>query len=229
MRPITFNSETHNWSKSICDCGELSPGWKICIIPSAPRLREYHGRGNGKILGARSQEWFLWNFVSWTWQDHSTHELTAVMVTCVRPVQKQVNQHGGGGAYELLILMEEPWEGEGHCGKKNHFLQQCGHCRKSTVQWKVPHSLKNVSSMWHVTCLKHVTRIVLSGWKEGRKEEKAELGGDEVCRDMWEMVSRMIGEGNGGIYCCTTLFSVLNCQRIKLKCKRTWAFGRWLE
>jgi hypothetical protein len=53
MQPMTLNSETHNWSKSICNCRELSPGWKICIIPSAPRLREYHGRGNGKILGAR--------------------------------------------------------------------------------------------------------------------------------------------------------------------------------
>lgn len=27
-----------------------------------------------------------------------------------------------------------------------------------------------------------------------------ERGGDEVCRDVWEMRSRMTGEGNGGAY-----------------------------
>jgi hypothetical protein len=55
-------------------------------------FRDHRGRGHEKIIKSKSQEVAEENSILWTGHDHCTHELTAAVSTCVRPVQCQASQ-----------------------------------------------------------------------------------------------------------------------------------------
>lgn len=74
--------------QNTCDCRELSPDWKICIIPEVPRFEGIPWKRRGKDFWEPEVRNEFCEIMS---PEHkTTRELEAAMV---KPTLEQVNQH----------------------------------------------------------------------------------------------------------------------------------------
>lgn len=82
------------------------------------RLRNNYGGKTEKILRARGRGVRDPKSVFWTWKYGFTHEHTATMFACTRPVQEQASQHNN---LEVRKIHEELVTVDGCLGRQNQF------------------------------------------------------------------------------------------------------------
>lgn len=101
MHLVAVNAETHNHGEHTT---VLGPERDSCISPSSPQgaslkreQKERNDQRTGRLCSKKA--------VFRTWRAHCTHNLTTVMVDCIRLGLSTFHLYGGG-AQEIPLLPE---------------------------------------------------------------------------------------------------------------------------